>query len=152
MNRNDDEKWKVINFAKTAFESCPVPSFMDEDCGSVECIQKALGSEFFIDLNSLMYHLENEEIKFFIPYAMEYHLFKSSHPDAEWHLEHWLMFWTSFEYSTPQIKERFRSCYASLNHSQRMSMCMFLKLVLNLRLVEMHSEMRQGIEYWCGKP
>lgn len=149
MDSHSDVKRKVIEFARSAFRSSPVPTFLDRDCDSVECIQKALGYDFFIELNNLMYHLEDEEIKFFVPYAMEYHLFTSSESDAEWHLEHWLMFWTSFDYSTPQIEKRFRSCYASLNRSQRTSICMFLKLARDLRLVEMESELTRGIEYWC---
>lgn len=148
IENSTDDQQGIVSEAQIAFRGYAPPPWAN-NCVTVSDFEKSFGSEFFYDLWEIMYNLEYEEIKFFIPLMIEFYLENYGKIQSiDWRLESWLYFFENFNNKVAYIQNRYESIYEGFDLSQRSCICNFLRFVKKNNLGDTLN-MDDSIKFWC---
>jgi hypothetical protein len=145
------ESDRLIKLIKDAFSYVKPPSFY-ENCNSIEDFQRIFGEEYFFVLWSDVYHLEIEEIKYVVPFAIEYYILKyGKNIENDALLELFVNQLIKFDSQCKTIGDRYTEIYNSFNSNQSNSIYQFLLFIKKYNLGYFDSFTDKGIAFWSHK-
>jgi hypothetical protein len=146
----EKESEELIAFIRKAFSSVPAPAEWKQ-FSSVEDFQQAYGDDFFPASWETIYNWETDEIRYFTPFMMEFHILQYNERLEDHRLDLLVLFLQNPREEFEPIRARCLEIYDAFNQIESEAICRFLEFINKYDLGYFRGITEIAIEYWAER-
>ena len=152
MDRNfTKDSTELINYVRQAFAHVPGPMEW-EGLSSIQDFQRAFGDDFFSSIGDTIYSWDLNDIKYIIPFSIEFYvLHYKDTPEIGHRAEMLMLMFQQPNHEVEPIRHRLNEIYDSFNGKESEAFCRFFKFIKKYDLGLYEKDIDIAIQFWCEK-